>query len=160
VTIPTSDATPPGITLGVGQPGGNQAAVSDGGAHQAMTLTSKTGSLNLTATGKDQESGVQEVNIWVNRVTETCDSGGTCTRVGPGLLGAPEFRSASPPKNPGDQVSASSILAQALDLTMRIPQGPPLPGGSRTVELIFFAQAINYLGAKTRTPELTATWME
>jgi len=160
VTIPTSDATPPEITLGAGQPGGNQAAVSGGGSPQGMTLISKTGSLNLTATGKDQESGIQEVNIWVNRVRISCDGGGTCTQAGPGLLGAPEFQSASPPKNPGDQVSASSILAQALDLTMRIPQGTPSPGGSLTVRLLFFAEPINYLGGKTRTPTLTATWSE
>jgi hypothetical protein len=161
ITVPQSDGTAPELSLGAGQqqPNSTTYGVTAGGSPKTMTLTSKTGFLNLAATAKDQESGVQAVEIWMNRKTTTCMAG-TCTAPGPGLLSTPTYQSISPKKNPGETTSESSILLEALDLSTAIPQGGVLPGISRTVELIFFARARNNLSGQSQTPELTATWKE
>ena len=160
VTIAPTDATPPTLALGAGQPGGQNVSVSDSGEGQSMNITSKTGALNLLATAKDSESGVQTLEIWVNSEKTTCDAGGNCTLVGPGLMGKPMFSSTSPAKNSGDVTAESSTLADALELSAEIPQAGPPAGGSRTVTLSFFAVAVNHKGGRTQTPEIKATWRE
>ncbi len=162
ITIPQNDSTSPILTLGSGQQGGQNVTVSGGGSGpgQNMKLTSKTGSLNLLATAKDPESGIQAVEIWVNGETTFCDANKICKKTGPGLLGKPTFESTSPKKNPGETTPDSSILAQPLNLSTMIPQGSVQPGESRTVTLIISAVAVNHLGGRTQTPEIKATWSE
>lgn len=160
ITIPQNDSTAPTLTLGSGQQGGQNVTVSAGGSGQNMKLMSKTGSLNLLATAKDPESGIQTVEIWVNKETTFCDVNKICKKTGPGLLGKPTFESTSPQKKPGETTSDSSILAQALNLSTEIPQGSVQPGESRTVILTIFAVAVNHLGGRTQTPEIKATWSE
>jgi hypothetical protein len=161
ITIPQSDSSAPGLTLGAGQQGGQDVTVSAGGSSQNMTLVSKSGPLNLLATANDPESGIQAVEIWVNKVTVSCNlTNDTCTQTGPGLLASPMFESTSPQKQPGDTASATSILAQALDLSQQIPQGNVAAGHTRTVTLIIHAVAVNHLGGRTQTPEIRATWSE
>jgi hypothetical protein len=159
ITIPQSDATPPTLSLQSAQPSGNTATVSAGGSAQSMKLLSKTGSVNLAATAKDGESGVQALEIWVNKKTTSC-TGNMCQPTGPGLLGSPQFESTSPKKNPGETTPESSIMLQALDLTKEIPQGAVQAGSTRKVELILFARARNHLSGQSQTPELTLTWSE
>lgn len=159
ITIAQSDGTAPTLTLGVGQPGGQNISVSAGGSNQNMTLTSRTGSLNLLATAKDPESGVQAVEIWFNKESTFCRAAGPCTHVGPGLLGKPSFESTSPQKKPGETAADSSILAQPLNLSAEITR-KLLPGESLSVTLTFFAVAVNHLGGRTQTAEIRATWSE
>ncbi len=160
ITIAQSDGTAPTLSLGAGQPGGQNVSVSGGGSGQTMKLTSKTGVLNLLATASDPESGVDTLQIWVNEKTTTCDAAGLCKTIGPGLLGKPTFDSTSPQKKPGDATAASSILAQALDLTKEIPQGSVPGGGTLAVDLIIYARAVNNLNGQTLSPVLTVTWSE
>jgi len=160
ITISQNDITAPELTFGAGQPSGQNITVSAGGAGQNMNLTSKTGALNLLATAKDSESGVQAVEIWVNKKTTRVDANGIASTTGPGLLGKPTFDSTSAQKKPGETTAASSILAQALNLSTEIPQGSAPAGESRTVTLIMYAVAVNHLGGRTQTPELMATWSE
>jgi hypothetical protein len=160
ITIAQSDSTAPTLTLGAGQSGGQDVTVSAGGSAQNMKLTSKTGALNLLATAKDPESGVQIVEIWVGKKTTSCDANGICKTTGPGLLGKPTFESTSPQKKPGETAAESSIMAQSLNLSTEIPQGSVPAGQSLTVTLIIHAVAVNHLGGRTQTPELTATWSE
>lgn len=160
ITIAQSDSTAPELALGIGQPGGNNVTVSGGGSGQNMVLISKTGVLNLLATATDPESGVQALEIWINKKTTSCDAGGICTTTGPGLLGQPTFDSTSPQKQPGETTSASSILAQAFDISVEIPQGSISADESLTVELIIYAVAVNHLGGRVQTPEIIATWSE
>ena len=160
VTIPQSDSTAPSLSFGAGQPGGQNVSVSAGGSAQAMTLVSKSGPLNLLATAKDPESGIQTVEIWVNKKVTNCNAANICTTTGPGLLGKPTYESASAKKNPGDQTPDSSILAEALDLSTEIPQGGVAAGASRVVTLEMYAVAVNHLGGKTQTPQISATWKE
>lgn len=165
ITIAQNDSTAPTLTFGVGQPagqsaGGQNVTVSAGGSAQTMKLTSKSGALNLLATAKDPESGIQAVEIWMNKKTTSCDAGGICTTNNPGLLGAPMFESTSPQKNPGQTTPDGSILLQAVNLSMEIPQASVLAGESLRVSLIFHAVAVNHLGGRTQTPEITATWSE
>jgi hypothetical protein len=160
ITIAQSDGTPPTATLQVAQLDGQDVSVKAGGSAQTMKLTKKTGVLNVAATAKDVESGVQALEIWVNKKTSTCDAAGMCTNPGFGLLGPPRYRSTVPKKNPGETAVDASILADALDLTKEIPQGALPAGNTRTVELVFFAKARNHLGDEAQTPELKATWSE
>jgi hypothetical protein len=158
ITIPQSDATPPGLSFGTGQPNGQNVTVNAGGPAASMKLNSPTGVLNLTATANDPDSGIRTVQIWIETRLTVCPAAGPCTLVNPGLGSQPNFESTSPAKNPGDTASASSILAQALDLsTMISPAGAP-QGGHRTTSLVMWAVAVNYLGGQTRSPDLTATW--
>lgn len=157
ITIAQTDSTPPMITLGAGQPNGQNQTVNSGGSGGSLKLISKSGPLNLLVTAKDQESGVQTVQIWVNTSTTRC-TGTICTTTGPGLLGSPTFQSTSPAKHPGDTVAATSILAEALDLTQVIPQQNVPSGDSLSVTIMIWAVAINYLGGQSQTPEIDATW--
>ena len=159
ITIAQNDSTAPTLTLGAGQPGGQNINVSAGGSDQNMKLTSKTGSLNLLATAKDPESGVQAVEIWVNKESTFCPAAAPCKRTGPGLLGRPTFESTSPQKKSGETAADSSILAQPLNLSAEIPQ-QLLPGQSRSVTLTIYAVAVNHLGGRTQTPMIIATWSE
>lgn len=159
ITIAQNDSTAPTLTLGAGQQGGQNINVNAGGSDQNMTLTSKTGSLNLLATAKDSESGVQAVEIWVNRESTFCAAASNCKHVGPGLLGKPTFESTSPQKKPGETAAESSVLAQSLNLSAAIPQ-KLLPGESRSVIFTIHAEAVNHLGGRTRTHTITATWNE
>jgi hypothetical protein len=161
ITIPQSDGSAPELSLGAGQQGGQNVTVSAGGSPQNLQLISKSGSLNLLATANDPESGIQALEIWVNKVTTSCDLvNNICTQSGPGLLSSPMFESSSPQKQPGDTTAAGSILAQALDLSQQIPQGSVAAGHSRTVTLTIYAVAVNHLGGRTQTPEIKAVWSE
>jgi hypothetical protein len=158
ITVPQSDATPPQLSLGAGQPNGQNVTVSSGGGDATMNLNARTGVLNLLATANDPESGIQTVQIWIETKTTTCQAAGPCSSSGPGLNSQPTYESTSPAKHPGDSTSASSILAEALDLATTIPQGSAPSGGSLSVSLIMWAVAANNLGGRTQTPTLTATF--
>lgn len=161
ITIPQSDGSAPELSLGAGQQGGQNVSVSAGGSSQTLTLTSKSGSLNLLATANDPESGIQALEIWVNKESVSCNlATNICTRTGPGLLGSPMFESTSPQKQPGETTAAGSILGEALDLSQQIPQGTVPAGRTLSVTLIIHAVAVNHLGGRTQTPEIRATWSE
>jgi hypothetical protein len=159
IVIPASDSTGPTLALGAGQPSGQNITVNAGGSGQNMQLISKSGVLNLVATANDPESGIQAVEIWVNKRTISCDANESCS-ITPTLQGIPMFESRSPQLNPGDTTAASSILAQALDLSREISQGSLSAGATLTVDISIYAVAVNHLGGQTRTPEIVATWRE
>jgi hypothetical protein len=79
---------------------------------------------------------------------------------GPGLLAKPAFESTSPKKLPGETTSGSSVMAEAVDLAVLIPQGSVPAGGSLSTDLIFTAVAVNHLGGRSKTPELVVTWRQ
>jgi hypothetical protein len=160
ITIAQNDATAPTLTFGIGQPSGQNVTVSVGGSAGSLKLIGKTGPLNLLATAKDPESGIQTVQIWVNATRTNCQPGGVCSATGPGLLGKPQFESTSQPKKPGETTAESSIMAEAFELSKEIPQGSVTGGGSLTVEFTFYAVAVNHLGGRVQSPVITATWTE
>jgi hypothetical protein len=162
ITVPNSDASPPELTLIAAQPGTSGESVTTTGNDKTLTLTSKTGPLNLSATAKDSESGIRRVELWINKRTDTCTPpGGPCTAVGPGLLSVPTFESDSGAKNPGQSGAVeSSLLFQAPDLATYIPQGGPPAGSTRTVTLQIFAVAYNQLNGKSTTKTIAAVWRE
>jgi hypothetical protein len=151
IQIAPSDDTPPTISLGAGQGGGQNVSVSAGGSAQNMKLNARTGSLNLLATAADNETGIRALEIWMTRRTTTCNES-TCTSQGPGIPGKPRFESTSDQMSPGETTASSSVLAQALDLSQEIPQG------ATSVELVFFGRARNHLGGSSQTPSLKVTW--
>lgn len=159
ITIPQSDSTAPTLTLGAGQEGGgNDVTVTPGGSNQTMTLLKKTGSINLAATARDPESGVQAVEIWMSKLKSTCGADGVCALEGPSNA-VKIFESVVPQKMPGETTSESSILLQPLDLSKEIPASYPA-GGSLAVELRLYAVAVNHLGGRTQTAELKVVWQE
>lgn len=159
VTIPGTDGSAPTVSVQAAAtaPGGESAAVSSGGQGQAMTLRTKAGFLNLAASAKDPESGVQRLEIWISAKITSCD-GGTC-QVSQPAVGNPRFQSSTPQKNPGEQTSDSSILADVLDIAKEITRTAPA-GGSLTVEWTVFGRAKNHLGGSTDTPLLKVTYQE
>ena len=161
VTVDANDTTAPTLQLSAAETGGGnpQVDVKPGDSPKTLQLRTKTESINLIATARDDESGVQTLQIWVNKKTTRC-SGGTCTVVGPGLLGAPRFESTEPKQSAGTAVSPQKTLLTALVLKDEIPQGSPGPGSTLVVEITIFATSANHVGAEASTPEITARWSE
>jgi hypothetical protein len=161
VTVDQNDATAPTLQLSAAETGGGnpQVDVKPGDSPKALQLRTKTESINLIATARDDESGVQKLQIWVNKKTTLC-SGGTCTPAGPGLAGAPRFQSTEPKQPAGAVVSRQKTLLAALVLRDEIPQASPGAGGSLTVEITIQARAANHLDTEARTPVITARWSE
>ncbi len=160
ITIPQADATPPTLTLQVGAANGPSGSVQAGAAAATVTLTSKSGALNYSATARDPESGVRTVRVTVDKTVSECTPPTACSLQNPGLTGSPSLVSDGPPKGPGETVSESSLLLDSIDLAAEIRQTPPTAGTTRTVTFRFTARAINHLGGTTTTPALTVTWKE
>ncbi len=162
ITIVQNDSTPPTLTLGAGQPGGQGVTVSAGGSGQKMKLTGKTGALNLLVTATDNESGVQAVEIRMYTRISVYDADTSSMSTPVESADHPAFESTSPQKKPGETTVASTIMAEALDLSKEIPQGSAWPGKTITVDLFIYAVAVNHLGGRAQTPEITveATWNE
>lgn len=158
ITIKPNDMTAPSLRLNIGQSGQQDVAVSGGGFGQRIKLERKTGNLNLLATAKDSESGIQTLEIWVAKTITSCIEG-ICSTTGP-VLGRPMFESVSSPKSPGETTGESSLLAGALDLSKEIQQATIPTGDSLTVELRIHAKTVNHQGRQTQTPEITVLWME
>ena len=160
ITIPSSDQTKPELSFGVGasdEPTA-KATVSAGGNDVIVTLNVKTGSLNLFATAKDPESGIQKVEIFMDETKTTCDSAGICAKVGPGLVGAPLSTSSEPQKQPGDTTTATSLLADTLNLPTHIGSAPA--GGTYDLVWEFWAEARNHLGGTVKSPTITVKYHE
>jgi hypothetical protein len=160
IVIASVDNSPPELAFGIGQPnGGPDVTVNNGGTRKTARLIRKTGVLNVLATATDQESGIQAVQIFVCPAVEICGAGGTCLP-----SGSRDCKSMSsitePVKTPGQQTSPRAILADTIDLTQIIPQGPPVPGTSRRTTLEMFATTRNHLGGMTTTPLIGAAWSE
>jgi hypothetical protein len=160
ITIPPSDATPPTVTLGIGQQNGPNVSVSAGGSTQNATLVRKTGPLNLLITANDPESGVQAAEIFYTSTVMYCDPSGCSGPAAHGLVGVPRFSSKSPQLQPGQTTSASRTLLDVLDLTAEIPQPAVASGSTRIVKLYLWGRARNNLGGTVTTPELVLTWKE
>jgi dienelactone hydrolase len=159
ITIPTSDRSPPELSLGAGVTGGGpNATVTTYGRDATVALRTKTGDLNLLASGKDSESGIRSLQIWISETTSRCASAvGPCSTHGPDLGGRPRFDSTDPPKQPGEQTSESSVMAQALNLTSEI-QGAAPPGGSFSLRWDIYATSTNYLDGTSQTRTITVTY--
>ena len=147
------------MTFGVGatDQATAKATVQQGGSGAAVALDVKTGSLNLAATAKDPESGVQSLEIWMQE-TETSCSGGTCSQRGPALLGGPLSEAREPQKQPGDTTTETSILADVVDLPTHVGSAPA--GGTYVLKWEFWAEARNHLGGTVKSPTITVTYDE
>jgi hypothetical protein len=160
ITIQASDSTPPELSLSVAVAGGTEkATVEPGGTAQTFTLPNRTGTLNLAATAKDEQTGVQRVQIWMTTTVTSCDSAGVCSGGNPTLPGQPLFESTQPAKSPGETTAASSIELEALPLSDAIKGSAP-PGGTLSVELELHAVAVNHLGQRAQTAKVTVIWDE
>jgi hypothetical protein len=158
VTIPQSDGTPPSVSLQVAVVGSSSTtSVSSGGSAATLLLTSKTITLNISATAKDQESGIQALEIDVgNSITVTCQAGGVCSQTGPGSV-SPFWSATNPQLNPGDRAVSSSIMLESLDPAAKQllhPAAQAPPGGSRTESFTISAKAKNQLGGMATTPDI------
>lgn len=158
VVIPTADDSPPHVALSAQQLD-QTVGVESGGAASGLALTQKPGLLYLVVNAADTESGVKTVEIWVNKGITTC-TGALCTTKGPGLQGQPTYKSEGPAKSPGEMTAAMDLVVQSLGLTAEIPQGAGQPDTSLAVTLYISAVGVNYLGGRSRTPELTVTSYE
>ena len=85
--------------------------MTNGESGQTMKLKSKTVPLHLLATANDPESGVQALEILVNKTTTSRDANGLCSTA-TDVSQKPRFASTSPQKKPGETTGAASIMAQ------------------------------------------------
>jgi hypothetical protein len=160
ITIVENDTTPPSLSLQVVQQGSNSTVtVRVGEAGQRINLANRTGPVNLNATGVDSESGIQLIQIWVNKATTNCENN-ICTRSGPGLQSSPRFAYPNPPLSPGQTTSSTRSAFDALLIEPEIPPVSLAQGQSRTIEIIIHAVAVNYRGGQVTTPEVTLVWTD
>jgi hypothetical protein len=162
IIVAATDATPPSLSLGVAVAGTQlSATLGTTGSDAAITLPAKTGTVNLIATATDDQSGVSDVQIWVqDRRVRTCDGSGSCSGGDPGLTPGLRFDAPSAPAVPGDEVAASSINIQSLDLSREIAQSSPAAGDTRTTSFVLYAVATNHLGGRSETTRVTFTFAE
>jgi hypothetical protein len=154
--VATSDGTGPTVSLSL-EHDGNATSTSN----PKLVLSSKTGKLNLVANAEDDESGIQTLEIYVDKISYSCPTqGGTCSVPSHGLQRTPTFQSSTPKKNPGDAMTPSSVMLQWIVLDQAIPQTPPAQGTTRTVEWEVHARAVNNFGTEAVTPLLYAVWSE
>jgi hypothetical protein len=87
ITVAAADESSPNLSLGVAEEGASASAtVGTTGNDATVTVAAKTSKLTLVATATDNESGVQDVQIWViDPRTELCDAAGVCSGGAPGL---------------------------------------------------------------------------
>src|SRR5215212_3922809 len=81
------DTTPPEVSLSVEHAG---TSATNG----RLALTSKVGKLNLVANAADQESGIQDLQIWMTSITGVCPTTGAnpvCAVPSHALVTAPTF---------------------------------------------------------------------
>lgn len=159
ITIAQNDGTPPTLSLGAGQQGTQDVAVDVNGPAKNKTLTSKAGKLNLFATARDPESGIQRLEIWVRKQEKSCDAAGACTVAAPTPQN-PRFEFTSPQKQPGETTAEARTMLQSLDLSAEIPQGSISPGALLKIDFELSAVAVNNRGRQSQTPLLTVSWME
>jgi hypothetical protein len=119
ITIPTSDASHPELSLGAGAAAARPNVSVNKGGDATLARQTKSGALNLLATGKDPESRIRDLEIWMETTTTSSASANICTTSGPGLLGAPRFDSTEPPKQPGEKTSASSLRLKLYNSVAR-----------------------------------------
>jgi hypothetical protein len=160
ITIPETDDTAPTLGLLVDPEFGVNISVSSGGMNEATTIHRRTGKISFLVSAKDSESGIRRLEIWMTNTTTTCDSGGMCTKRGPGLAGQPRFDADFGEKNPGDQTSETALMTQELQVESEIGSGMPPPGGSRTVKLEFWGAARNHRTGEAKTAIAAVTLQE
>ena len=157
ITVPSSDSTPPGLTLGFGLEGSStpSVTVSAGGPTQTMTLAQKTGKLSLLATASDQESGILSLGIFMEADTVRCPAHQPCTgNPNHGLWSTPNFVLNNPAVNPGSSGALpSSILAESVDLSTLITAAPTNAGDSVTTTIWLMATSQNQLNGTSNTAE-------
>lgn len=161
ITVPSSDGSPPELSLQVAatEAGGESAAVVNGGSIQRISLHTKTKGLNVAASAKDSQSGIQRVEIWVRVRTLLC-KGDDCTPVGEDKgTEAPRFVDENSPIEPGKSGAVeSSVMFEFVDLTKEIVQSPAPGGSSRLVSLEIYVKGGNHLNGISSTPIIEATY--
>jgi hypothetical protein len=162
ITVAATDESSPNLSLGVAEEGASASAtVGTTGNDATVTVAAKTSKLTLVATATDNESGVQDVQIWViDPRTELCDAAGVCSGGAPGLTTGVRFDAPTPQVAPGGTTSASTILGQSLDLSQELDQAAPPAGHTRTTSFAVYAVAVNHLGGRAVTKRVTVTFSE
>ena len=159
LTVPQTDATPPTVSLSVGVVGSNSTTTTaSGGSAVTLTLGNKTVTLNIAATAKDPESGVQALEIDVgNQIEKICTGPSQCSGGSMGNV-SPMWTSSTPAVSPGGSgVSTSTMLESFVPSSVGLlhPQQQPPAGGTLTESFTISAKATNNLGASASTPEIT-----
>jgi hypothetical protein len=151
--VAATDSTPPIASLSLSHTPSGSASSGD------LKLLTKSGPLYFSAVGRDPETGIQDVQIWVSVKSSFCDAE-SCTGDSGGLIGAPRWTSTSPKKNPGEPMSETSLLLEWVELGTALYQGRLMPGESQFTKWTAHAVVKNNLGMTTTTGDVTATFFE
>lgn len=160
IIVVDNDSTHPLITLIVSQPGLHDASVSTGGLGQHLELVTNAGPLNMRVIGTDPESGVQKLEIWVSKKVTSCDSNQMCSMKGPLGSTKPTFELSLTQKLPGEETEKSSTLEAKFDLFKEISEAGIPAAEHGWVDFTFYAVAVNHMGGRIQSPNITARWEE
>ena len=144
IVIPSSDGTPPSVTMDFILPNGNTITVTPGSTTSTVPVPGG-GEVTVIVNAKDSE-GVKDAQIWAAKVTWTIDPNtGAATRSGPETLGAPTASNADS-GSPGKKGCTQRLVSQTL-VVRSTPRG--------RVSYEISARGFNFGGGDVRTPLVT-----
>lgn len=153
VTIPAADSTPPsaGLDAHFTQPGKVYITVTNSSS-PASTKILGNEEVSLAAKGSDNDGGCRDIQIWIETTAWRDNPDGTRTKIGPGLIGAPEASNPDPGAgNPGDQARKERLLTHKLDIRQ-------IRGSYNAISLKVWATALNFHGGEVSTATVTLEW--
>jgi hypothetical protein len=152
ISVDPNDQTPASVGLQASEANPGAQTVSAGalGTTTNLAVRQRTAVMNLLATAKDSESGVQALQIWGDLTLTTC-VGAICTQSHP-LLGAPLFDTSEPKKGAGEQDEESTLMLEPLDLSGLIP------ANATSAQLDLWAEAFNHAGLDSKTGQVRVSW--
>jgi hypothetical protein len=107
----------------------------------------------MIAAGTDNDGGIQDIQIWVEKTTWIINPNGTETQEGPGLLGNPSAGNPDTTSKLGDQVLKKRIASFNVE-DFKAPGNP----ANRKVRIRVWAVAINFAGDKSQSNPITFDW--
>jgi hypothetical protein len=143
IVIPSSDTTDPSVVMDFHLPNGSIVTVVPGSSTSTVPVPGG-GRVTVIVNAKDSE-GIQDPQIWAAEIKERINPGGTVTRSGPGLLGAP---TASNKDNgtPGQKGCTERLVSTNLEVS----KSPTL-----SVSYEVHAVGVNFGGRNVSTPLVT-----
>ena len=146
VTIPSSDATAPAVSL-TAFSNGPQVTVTNTSAPATANIA-KGDTITLWANCTDPDGGCKDVKIWVEKTTTVTNSDGTATTTGPGLLGNPSAEAADTTSKVGD------VVPKQLIVTFKV-EDFKAPAPNTSIRIRAWAEGLNFSNGKSTTKDLT-----
>lgn len=150
VAVPVEDSTAPTVGFEIYR-GGNSIFL----APAAGALDSNLGTVLVTSSARDLESGISAVELVAETTTKTCRNQSLCSTKRSTQYLQGSWRSPLVPT--GSQANTSNLTGGEVDTRPFIPEDPPA-GSQLTVNVSLYAQATNNIGASATSQQVVLTY--